>query len=106
MKSIKNKIIAFAVIATLIPSLALGLLSFRQNEELVSQNVTRELRVLARNVSRELDLWVNENDQAIRAISVSSLIINSLSAVQHYTAANDAEKAEQVLKQVEHALLQ
>lgn len=97
MKSIKNKIIAFAVIATLIPSLALGLLSFRQNEELVSQNVTRELRVLARNVSRELDLWVNENDQAIRAISVSSLIINSLSAVQHYTAANDAEKAEQVL---------
>lgn len=97
MKSIKNKIIAFAVIATLIPSLALGLLSFRQNEELVSQNVTRELRVLARNVSRELDLWVNENDQAIRAISVSSLIINSLSAVQHYAAANDAEKAEQVL---------
>lgn len=97
MKSIKNKIIAFAVIATLIPSLALGLLSFRQNEELVSHNVTRELRALARNVSRELDLWVNENDQAIRAISVSSLIINSLSAMQHYTAANDAEKTEQVL---------
>ncbi|MCO6435164.1 MAG: diguanylate cyclase [Nitrosomonas nitrosa] len=87
----------FSVIATLIPSLALGLLSFRQNEELVSHNVTRELRALARNVSRELDLWVNENDQAIRAISVSSLIINSLSAMQHYTAANDAEKTEQVL---------
>ena len=97
MKSIKNKIITFSVIATLIPSLALGLLSFRQNEELVSHNVTRELRALARNVSRELDLWVNENDQAIRAISVSSLIINSLSAMQHYTAANDAEKTEQVL---------
>src|SRR5690606_17045575 len=43
------------------------------------------------------DLWVNENDQAIRAISVSSLIINSLSAMQHYTAANDTEKTEQVL---------
>jgi diguanylate cyclase (GGDEF)-like protein len=97
LKSIKNKIITFSVIATLIPSLALGLLSFRQNEELVSHNVTRELRALARNVSRELDLWVNENDQAIRAISVSSLIINSLSAMQHYTAANDAEKTEQVL---------
>ena len=82
MKSIKNKIIAFSVIATLIPSLALGLLSFRQNEELISNNVTRDLLAVARNVSRELDLWVNENSHAIRAISVSNLIINSLSEAQ------------------------
>lgn len=97
MKSIKNKIIAFAVIATLIPSLALGLLSFRQNEELISHNVARELRALARNVSRELDLWVNENDQGIRAISVSSLIISSLSATQQNSLINTPEKTEQVL---------
>lgn len=82
MKSIKNKIIVFAVIATLIPSLALGLLSFRQNEELINDNVTRNLLAVARNVSRELDLWVNENNHAIRAISVSNLIINSLSVAQ------------------------
>lgn len=98
MKSIKNKIIAFAVIATLIPSLALGLLSFRQNEELVSENVARDLRTLARNASRELDLWVNENNHAIRAISVSNLIIGSLSAAQEaQSEANNSESTQQIL---------
>lgn len=98
MRSIKNKIIAFAVIATLIPSLALGLLSFRQNEVLVSDNVTRDLRTLARNASRELDLWVNENNHAIRAISVSNLIIGSLSAPQEaQSEANNSESTQQIL---------
>lgn len=98
MKSIKNRIIAFSVIATLIPSLALGLLSFRQNEELISDHVTRDLGALARNVSRELDLWVNENNHAIRAISVSSLIISSLSAAhQNQSSANSSENTQQIL---------
>jgi hypothetical protein len=44
LKSIKSKIIVFSVLATLIPSLGLGLLSFQQNETMIGENVTRELR--------------------------------------------------------------
>ena len=78
MKSIKTKFVTFAIIAISIPSLSLGLLSYFKNEGLVRNHVTRELRVLASNVSRELDLWINENYHAVSVLSVSSLIINEL----------------------------
>jgi diguanylate cyclase (GGDEF)-like protein len=79
LRSIKSKIIVFAILATLIPSLGLGLLSFQQNETMISENVTRELRALAKHASRELDLWVNEHIYAARALSTSNIIINELS---------------------------
>lgn len=81
MKSIKTKFVTFAIIAILIPSLSLGLLSYFKNEELVKSHVTRELRVLASNVSRELDLWINENHHAVSVLSVSGLIINALTSL-------------------------
>lgn len=79
MTSIKFKIILFAIIATCVPSLGLGLLSFQQNEEMISENVTRELRALANYASRELDLWINEHTYATRALSTSNIIIDRLS---------------------------
>lgn len=81
MKSIKTKFVTFAIIAISIPSLSLGLLSYFKNEELVKNHVTRELRVLAGNVSRELDLWINENYHAVSVLSVSGLIINELTSL-------------------------
>lgn len=83
MKSIKTKFVTFAIIAISIPSLSLGLLSYFKNEELVKNHVTRELRVLASNVSRELDLWINENYHAVSVLSVSGLIINELTSSSH-----------------------
>jgi len=80
LKSIKSKIFVFALIATLIPSLGLGLLSFRLNETLINDNLTRELLSLADFTSRELDLWVNEQIQAASALSTSDIVINRLSA--------------------------
>ena len=81
MKSIKNKIIVFAILATFLPSLGLGFLSFYQNKAIISDNVTRELRASARYAGRELDLWVNEHIYAVRALSTSNIIIDELSLV-------------------------
>jgi diguanylate cyclase (GGDEF)-like protein len=80
LKSIKSKIFVFAIIATLTPSLGLGLLSFRQNEAQISENVTRELRALASQASRELELWINKHIRAVRALSTSNAVIDGLSA--------------------------
>ncbi len=80
MKSIKTKFVTFAIIAISIPSLSLGLLSYFKNEKLVKSHVTRELRVLASNVSRELDFWINENYHAVSVLSVSGLIIDELTS--------------------------
>lgn len=79
MKSIKSKIIVFAILATFVPSLGLGFLSFHQNKAIISDNVTRELRSSASYASRELDRWVNEHIYTARALSTSNIIIDELS---------------------------
>ena len=83
LKSIKSKIFVFAIIATITPSLGLGLLSFRQNEAQISENVTRELRALASQASRELELWINKHIRSVRALSTSNAVIEGLSATAH-----------------------
>lgn len=75
----------FAVIATLLPTAGLGLLSFKQNEALIIDSVTRELRVLADNINRQLNLWMDENTLTIRALSTSNPVIEGLTALKKQT---------------------
>jgi diguanylate cyclase (GGDEF)-like protein len=77
-KSIKSKIIVFAIMATLIPSLGLGLLSFRQNEAQISNNVTRELRALTNYAIREIDLWVEKRVHETQVMSASIVVVEGL----------------------------
>jgi diguanylate cyclase (GGDEF)-like protein len=79
LKSIKSKIIFFSILATLIPSLGLGILSFKQNEVMISENVTRELRAMANHASRELDLWTKDQIYIARELSTSKILIEGLS---------------------------
>lgn len=81
--SIKSKIVIFAVIATLLPTAGLGLLSFKQNEALIINSVTRELRILADNINRQLNLWMDENTLTIRALSTSNPVIEGLTTLKN-----------------------
>lgn len=67
------------MLATLIPSLGLGILSFQQNETMISENVTRELRALANYANRELDLWIKEQILVVRELATSKILIEGLS---------------------------
>lgn len=79
MKSIKSKIFVFALLATLIPSLTLGLLSFRQNDSSIRENLTRELRTLANHASSELISWINRNIHEAAPLTTSRIMIEALS---------------------------
>jgi len=57
----------------------LGLLSFRQNEKLINDNVKRELRILARHASRELDAWLNQNIHEANSLTSARIIVGALS---------------------------
>jgi len=70
------------MIATLLPTAGLGLLSFKQNKALIIDSVTRELRVLADNINRQLNLWLTEHTQTIRALSTSNPVIEGLSTLK------------------------
>lgn len=94
MRSIKSKIIVFSILATLIPSLGLGILSFQQNETMINENVTRELRALANYASRELELWIKEQILTVRELATSKILIEGLSRDNQSQARKNKLKAQ------------
>ena len=80
MKSIKSKILTFAILATLIPSMGLGLLSFSRYQVVISDNVSHELRMLASDTSGELTMWLRERVNEVRALSTAYTLIDGLTA--------------------------
>jgi len=96
INSIKKKILLFAILATLIPSTGLGLLSFWQNEAMIANSVTNQMRSLAVDSSRELERWFEVRVDELRTLSVSDAIINGLSQ-QTSPKADSADQNLQVL---------
>ena len=81
LKTIKRRILAFAILATLIPATGLGLISFWRYQSLISENVAHELRVLVDYTGNEVELWLKERVNEVRSLSTSNTIIDALSAV-------------------------
>lgn len=105
--SIKSKIVIFAVIATLLPTIGLGLLSFKQNETLISDSVTRELRALADSINRQLNQWIEENTLAVRALSTSNPVIEGLITLKQFSnnkSVSAAEQAQSVMVSYLHSV--
>jgi len=80
VKSIKSKILTFAILATLIPSMGLGLLSFWRYQVVLNDNVSHELRTLASDTSGELTVWLRERVNEVRALSTAYTLIDGLTA--------------------------
>ncbi len=78
VKSIKSKMLVFAVLSTLIPSVTLGLLSYFHNERIIKDKAAQELQSLAGFMGREIDLWLKERIHDIRVFSNSYVILESL----------------------------
>jgi len=96
INSIKNKILIFAILATLIPSTGLGLLSFWQNEAMLADNVTHQLHTLAVDANRELEYWLEERIGEVRTLSTSNTVINGLSH-QPGSSSNNTSQTSQAL---------
>ncbi len=80
VKSIKSKILTFAILATLIPSMGLGLLSFWRYQVVINDNVNHELRTRASDTSGELTMWLRERVNEVRALSTAYTLIDGLTA--------------------------
>lgn len=78
MKSIRSNILAFAVLATLIPSVGLGLMSFVGYQDIISRNVDYELRALAKDASSEFTLWTRERAHDLRTLATAYTLIDGL----------------------------
>jgi len=79
--SIKTKIIVFAVIATVIPSLSMWWVSYVQNRKFLSEKITQELIDLSAQAAREVDLWFKERLYDVRVFSSSYLLSENLEKI-------------------------
>ncbi len=71
LESIKSRILALALAATLIPALTTALLSYRQNRRALVEKFAERLNTSGTNTSRELDLWIKEKVYDVRVFASS-----------------------------------
>jgi diguanylate cyclase (GGDEF)-like protein len=81
LNSIKTRIIVFALLATIIPSVSMGWLSYVQNRKFLNQKIKQELRVVTSQVSRELDLWLKDRLLDVRVFSSSYVVLENLEKI-------------------------
>jgi len=71
----------FALLATIIPSVTMGWLSYVQNSKFLNEKIKQELRVVTSQVSRELDLWLKDRLYDLRVFSSSYVVLENLEKV-------------------------
>lgn len=80
LESIKSRIIVFALLATLIPSLVTGWLFYVQNRRFLRETIAQELQNATSQVARETDLWLKERLYEVRVFASSYVVSESLGA--------------------------
>lgn len=75
LNSIKTKIIVFALLATIIPSVSMAWLSYVQNRRFLTDNITQELRVVTAQVSREVNMWLTRKLNDALTYTVSDTVL-------------------------------
>ena len=82
LDSIKNRILALAVVATLVPSLGTAVLSYQQGREALTANLNGELRSRGSQGAREVDLWVKERVYDVRVFTGSFEVSENLDRIR------------------------
>lgn len=74
LQSIKTKILVFALLATIVPSLVLGGLFYLQNSELLESKISNAMRNASVQASGKLELWLKERFYDLRVFASSYVI--------------------------------
>jgi diguanylate cyclase (GGDEF)-like protein len=78
LDSIRRRIVIFALLATLIPSLGLGWRSYVLNRQFLSQKLSENLRDATFDIVREVNLWLKERLYEVRIFSSSYEVTENL----------------------------
>jgi len=75
LDTIRNKIRALSVLATLIPTLATTMLSYGRNRRALSEKINQELRGTSSETARALDQWLDERLDELH-VSANSYVLS------------------------------
>jgi len=78
LDSIRRRILVFAVLATLIPSLITGTISYFENRGALTEKITDQLRGASLQGAREVDLWFKDRLYELRVFSGSYEVSENL----------------------------
>ncbi len=79
--SIRNKILVFAVLATLLPSLATAWFSYLENKRSLTSKASEELQNVSAQAAREADLWIKERRYELRVFASSYEVTENLERI-------------------------
>ena len=80
--SVRNQILAFAVLATLIPTFVTTVVSYQQSRESLAETIAAELRSATSESAREMGSWLDERLDALRAAASSYVVTENLSKIE------------------------
>src|SRR5947208_5564614 len=73
--------LVFALLATLLPSVTTGWISYLQNKRSLTAKITGELQSVSAQTARELDLWVKERLYELRVFASSYEVSENLDRI-------------------------
>jgi diguanylate cyclase (GGDEF)-like protein len=100
LDSIRSKMLVFALLATLIPSVTTGWVSYLQNRRSLSAKITGELQSVSAQTARELDLWVKERLYELRVFASSYEVSENLDRIPRAGGARARDRLTGYLRSV------
>jgi diguanylate cyclase (GGDEF)-like protein len=78
LESVKAKIIVFALLATLIPSMSTAWISYGRNRQSLTEKTAEELQSVGSQTAREMDLWIRDQLHNLRVFASSYEVTENL----------------------------
>ena len=78
LQSIKTKLLVFALLATIVPSVTLGALSYIQNRKLLEGKIASQLRNATIQTTGEVELWLTARFYDLKVFSSSYIVSENL----------------------------
>jgi diguanylate cyclase (GGDEF)-like protein len=78
LDSIRSQILAFAILAALIPSLIISLIAYAHSRRALTEKITQELVTTGSQAGREADVWLKERLYDLRVFANSSVVSDTV----------------------------
>ena len=98
--SIRNQILVFAVLATLLPTLATTCVSYTQNRQLLDDAIADKVRSTSSAVAREIAVWLGERLDDLRGAAGSYVVSENLAKLHGKGAAQALTRLRDYLNSV------
>src|SRR5712692_9936186 len=82
LDSIRNQMLVFAVVATLVPALVVTVVSSRQSRRSIGDQIAQELRATSTQAAWEIDQWLSDRVRDLRVAATAYAVPENLARIQ------------------------